>query len=43
MVVIEFGSVEAAEAAYRSAADQSALEALGHGAVRDDRIVPGCA
>jgi len=40
-VVIEFDSVEAAVAAHDSAAYQAALEALGDGAVRDFRIVPG--
>lgn len=40
-VVIEFPSVEAAVAAYESADYQAALEALGDGAVRDIRIVPG--
>lgn len=40
-VVIEFASVEAARAAHDSAAYQEALVALGDGAVRDLRIVPG--
>jgi uncharacterized protein (DUF1330 family) len=40
-VVIEFESVEAALAAHDSPAYQEALEALGGGAVRDIRIVPG--
>jgi len=40
-VLIEFESVEAARAAYESAAYQEALVALGDGAVRDIRIVPG--
>lgn len=40
-VVIEFESVEAATAAHDSAAYQEALTALGDGAVRDIRIVPG--
>lgn len=39
-VVIEFPSVEAAVAAYRSDAYQAALVALGDGAERDIRIVP---
>jgi uncharacterized protein (DUF1330 family) len=41
VVVIEFPSVEAAVAAHDSAAYQAALAALGDGAVRDLRIVPG--
>lgn len=40
-VLIEFESVEAAVAAHDSADYQAALEALGDGAVRDIRIVPG--
>jgi uncharacterized protein (DUF1330 family) len=40
-VVIEFDSVEAARAAHDSPAYQDALAALGDGAVRDLRIVPG--
>ncbi|MXG89241.1 DUF1330 domain-containing protein [Nocardioides flavescens] len=40
-VLIEFDSVEAAVAAHDSAAYQAALDALGDGAVRDMRIVPG--
>jgi uncharacterized protein (DUF1330 family) len=40
-VLIEFPSVEAAVAAHDSEAYQAALEALGDGAVRDLRIVPG--
>lgn len=40
-VVIEFPSVEHAVAVYGSAAYQAALAALGDGAVRDLRIVPG--
>ncbi len=40
-VVIEFDSVDAARAAHDSEAYQQALEALGDGAVRDMRIVPG--
>jgi uncharacterized protein (DUF1330 family) len=40
-VLIEFPSVEAAVAAHDSAPYQAALEALGDGAVRDLRIVPG--
>ncbi|WP_340540617.1 DUF1330 domain-containing protein [Nocardioides sp. GXZ039] len=40
-VLIEFPSVEAAVAAHESAAYQEALAALGDGAVRDLRIVPG--
>jgi len=41
VVVIEFASVEAAVAAHDSPAYQVALAALGDGAVRDLRIVPG--
>ncbi len=40
-VLIEFESVEAAQAAHDSTAYQKALAALGDGAVRDIRIVPG--
>lgn len=40
-VVIEFDSVEAAVAAHESPGYQEALGALGDGAVRDLRIVPG--
>ena len=40
-VVIEFDSVDAALAAHESPEYQRALEALGGGAVRDLRIVPG--
>lgn len=40
-VLIEFDSVEAAQAAHDSAAYQAALAALGDGAVRDLRIVEG--
>lgn len=40
-VVIEFDSVEAAVAAHDSAGYQQALDALGDGADRDLRIVPG--
>ena len=40
-VVIEFESVEAAQAAHDTPAYQEALAALGDGAVRDIRIVPG--
>ena len=40
-VVIEFPSVEAARAAHDSPGYQEALAALGDGAVRDLRIVPG--
>lgn len=42
VVIIEFESVEAALSAYRSSGYQGAMEALGDGAVRDYRIVPGC-
>ncbi len=41
VVLIEFDSVEAAVAAHDSPAYQEALAALGDGAVRDIRIVPG--
>jgi len=37
--LIEFDSVDAAVAAYHSAAHQTALQALGDGAVRDLRII----
>ena len=40
-VVIEFESVDAARAAHDSPAYAEALAALGDGAVRDIRIVPG--
>lgn len=40
-VVIEFDTVEAAIAAHDTPAYQEALAALGDGAVRDIRIVPG--
>jgi uncharacterized protein (DUF1330 family) len=40
-VVIEFPSVEAAVATHDSAAYQEALRALGDGADRDLRVVPG--
>jgi uncharacterized protein (DUF1330 family) len=40
-VLIEFPSVEQAIATHDSAAYQAALAALGGGAVRDLRIVPG--
>lgn len=40
-VVIEFANVEAAIAAHESEAYQEALVALGDGATRDLRIVPG--
>jgi uncharacterized protein (DUF1330 family) len=40
-VLIEFASVEAAQAAHDGAAYQEALAALGDGAVRDMRIVAG--
>ena len=42
-VLIEFDSVEAARAAHDSPAYQEALAALGDGALRDMRIVPGVA
>lgn len=41
VVIIEFPSVEAAIAAHDSPAYQEALAALGDGAERDLRIVPG--
>ena len=40
-VVIEFESVEAARAAHDGEAYQEALRALGDGAARDLRVVPG--
>ena len=40
-VLIEFDTVEQAAAVHDSAAYQEALVALGDGAVRDLRIVPG--
>lgn len=40
-VVIEFPSLEAAIAAHETPAYRAALVALGDGAVRDLRIVPG--
>jgi uncharacterized protein (DUF1330 family) len=40
-VLIEFDSVEQAKATHDSPAYQEALRALGHGAERDMRIVPG--
>lgn len=40
-VLIEFPSVEAAAAAHDSPAYQEALAALGDGAIRDIRLVPG--
>ena len=40
-VVIEFPSVEAAVATHDSEAYQEALRALGDGADRDLRVVPG--
>ena len=40
-VLIEFATVEQAIAVHDSAAYQEALAALGDGAVRDMRIVPG--
>jgi len=40
-VIIEFDSVEDAVACHDSTAYQEALTALGDGAVRDLRIVPG--
>lgn len=42
-VLIEFDSVEQAAAVHDSAAYQEALKALGDGAVRDLRVVPGVA
>jgi len=40
-VIVEWPSVEAAEAAYQSAAYQEALAALGDGVDRDFRIIEG--
>ena len=40
-VLIAFGSVELAVAAYNSSAYREALSALGDGAVRDVRVVEG--
>lgn len=40
-VIIEFDSVEQAVAVHESPAYQEALRALGEGAVRDLRMVPG--
>ncbi|TQK71857.1 DUF1330 domain-containing protein [Nocardioides sp. SLBN-35] len=40
-VLIEFDSIEAARAAHDTPAYQEALAALGDGAERDIRIVPG--
>ena len=40
-ILVEFESVEAAQAAHDSPAYQEAMAALGDGAVRDLRIVPG--
>ena len=40
-VIVEFDSVEAAVAAHDSPAYAAALDALGDGAHRDIRIVPG--
>ena len=40
-VLIEFDSIERAVATHDSPSYQEALEALGDGAVRDLRIVPG--
>jgi uncharacterized protein (DUF1330 family) len=42
-VVVEYPSLEKATAAYDSPAYAEALKALGHGAVRDFRIVEGVA
>lgn len=42
-VLIEFDSVEAARGAHDGPAYQEALAALGDGALRDMRIVPGVA
>lgn len=41
--LIEFGTVEAAVAAYRSEGYQAALRALGDGAEREIRIIEGIA
>jgi uncharacterized protein (DUF1330 family) len=40
-VIVEFDSVERADAAYRSEAYQAALAALGNGAERDIRFIEG--
>lgn len=40
-IIIEFDSVEAAQAAHDSPAYAAALEALGDGATREIRVVPG--
>ena len=40
-VIVEFDSVERADAAYRSEAYQAALAALGNGAERDVRFIEG--
>jgi uncharacterized protein (DUF1330 family) len=40
-VIVEFDSVQQAEAAYRSKAYQAALTALGNGAERDVRFIEG--
>ena len=40
-VIIEFPSVQAARDCYASPLYQKSLEALGDGAVRDIRVVPG--
>ncbi len=40
-VVVEFDSVEIAQAAYESDAYQDALRALGNGAERDIRVIEG--
>ncbi|MFY0407807.1 DUF1330 domain-containing protein [Solicola sp. PLA-1-18] len=40
-VLVEFESLEAAIAAHETPEYQAALEALGDGAVRDLRVVPG--
>ncbi|MDP7149674.1 MAG: DUF1330 domain-containing protein [Paracoccaceae bacterium] len=42
VVIIEFENADAALAAYRSDGYQEAMKALGDGAQRDYRIVPGC-
>ncbi|MEM7300846.1 MAG: DUF1330 domain-containing protein [Pseudomonadota bacterium] len=41
VVVIEFESVDAADAGYHSDAYQKAMQALGDGVKREYRIVPG--
>lgn len=41
VVVIEYGSVGAAESAYASKGYQKALQVLGNAAVRDYRIISG--